>query len=255
MIYLYGLSEADPAILSTALEGTQGIQATIQQCKIEEWTLVFSQQDAEEILPKRRLLLSHTKVLEKMMPHGTVLPARFGLVASTLEEVSKLIASRKVVIAEEFNKVRDAIELGVRVSFDRQAVLRATLDESPKLNVEHAKLQQTKGAHFAIAEFGGRLAEQVDRRRAAAQRKLLAALKSSSRDFVLRAPEEDVEVLRGEFLVDAAHQDSFQDVLAKTAASLDFASGQEPTIQIIGPVPMYNFVRLNLAFDTETVAA
>jgi hypothetical protein len=39
------------------------------------------------------------------------------------------------------------------------------------------------------------------------------------------------------------------------AGALKFAPGCEAEIKVVGPVPMYNFVRLSLAFEAEDEAA
>ena len=256
MIYLYGLAAADNSTLSAALSGLTGLQGPLRLARVGLWTLVYSNHDNQEILPKRRLLLAHTKVLESILPVGTVLPARFGLVATDLEQVTALIDENTDQITEQFRKVAGAVELGLRVSFPRQAALQAALQSNQSLRAEQAALRQSgPEAHFAIAAFGGRLAELVDRRRGDAQRALLADLRPLARDHILRKPEEDTEVLRAEFLVTETDQDTFQEAVVAAAAKLDFAAGEDPLIQVIGPVPMYHFVRLNLGLDLDQAAA
>ena len=72
---------------------------------------------------------------------------------------------------------------------------------------------------------------------------------------VLRKPEEDTEVLRAEFLFAATDQAAFIAAVDQAARSLTFAPGAEHAIQVIGPVPMYNFVRHSLALDPQEEAA
>ncbi|MFA8442737.1 GvpL/GvpF family gas vesicle protein [Yoonia sp.] len=256
MIYLYGLTAADSSTLSTALHGVQGLQGPLQFASVGPWTLLYSNHDDQEILPKRRLLLAHTKVLELVLSLGTVLPARFGLVANDLAQVTALIEENTPQITQQFMKVKDAVELGVRVSFPRQAALQAALQSSQSLRTEQIALRKAgPEAHYAIAAFGGRLAELLDRRRGEAQRALIAELRPLVRDHVLRKPEEDTEILRAECLVSLANQDDFQNALLAAAEKLDFAPGEEPLIQVIGPVPMYHFVSLNLGLERDQAAA
>ncbi|PJI91434.1 gas vesicle protein GvpL/GvpF [Yoonia maricola] len=256
MIYLYGLAAAEETVLSGMLTHAQGLQGPLKLAHIGPWCLIYSDHDDQEILPKRRLLLAHTRVLETVLPICTILPARFGLVAQDLAQVSALVEENATEITAQFAKVTGAIELGVRISFPRQVALDAALQSDTQLYAQQVALRKRgPEAHFAIAEFGGRLADLLDQRRGVAQRATLAALRPLTRDHVLRKPEEDTEVLRAEFLVDANAQDSFQDAVAATAAKLDFAPGAEPLIQMIGPVPMYHFVRLNLGLDLDQAAA
>lgn len=256
MIYLYGLAEADAWDLSGVLDGLHGLQAPLEVTTVGGWALVHSEQDDQEILPRRRLMLTHTRVVEQMLTGGTVLPARFGLVADSLGQARALVEGRADVIAREFDRIRGAVELGLRIRFPKEAALTATLAEAPDLRREKERLSgRGAEAHYAIAEFGGRLADRVDRRRGKAQAALLSALKPLARDHVLRAPEEDTEVLRAEFLVDRDAQDAFEAAALEAARKLDFAPGEDPAIQLVGPVPVYNFVRLSLSVEADEAAA
>ncbi len=256
MIYLYGLAAAECGIIAQALAQSDGLQGPLQFAKVGPWCLIYSDHDDQEILPKRRFLMAHTKVLEHILPLCTVLPARFGLIASDVAQVSALIGDNHDQIAEQFAKVQGAVELGVRISFPRQDALDAALQSTPALRAEQEALRKSgPEAHYAIAAFGGRLAELLDRRRGDAQRQLIAEIRPLVRDYVLRTPHEDTEILRAEILVDATQQDALQTAIAAASAKLEFAPGSEPTIQVVGPVPMYHFVRLNLMIDLDQAAA
>ena len=255
-VYLYGLIEAPPEGLVADLSHLPGLQGPLQIHRIGPWGLVFSDHDTAEILPKRRLLLTHTRVLEEMLRFGTVLPARFGLVSDTVEKVEGLILAKSATITREFARVHGCFELGIRVNYPRKPALDATLAQDPALRREREKLSRMgPEAHFALAEFGGKLADRLDRRRGAAQAQLLHALVPLCRSHVLRSPEEDTEVLRAEFLIPTPTQTDFIAAVERACHALTFAPGAEPVIQVIGPVPMYNFVRLSLALDQQEEAA
>lgn len=256
MIYLYGLFEGALGDLETTLSDSTGLQGVLEINAVGPWFLVSSQHDDLEVLPKRRLMLAHTRVLERMISVGTVLPARFGLLANDLIGTAELIAAQNDLIAREFDRVRGCVELGVRIAFPREPALEATLNENPALSAERDALSSGGAeAHFAIADFGGRLADLLDRRRGRAQRSVLDAVLQRAQAHVLRKPQEDTEVLRAEFLIHSATQDDFLQAVVSAAAKLEFAPGCEPSIQVIGPVPMYNFVNLSLALEPDKAAA
>ena len=256
MIYLYGLIEQPLASLDRDIAETLGLQGPLVSHQIGPWALIYSEHDSVEVLPKRRLLLAHTRVLEHMLAFGTVLPARFGLVAASIAVVEAMILAKSATITREFQRVHGCFELGVRVKYPRKPALDATLAEDPALLRDRERLAKPGAeAHFALAEFGGKLADRLDRRRGAAQQQLLRLLVPLCRSHVLRKPEEDTEVLRAEFLIPAQEQVTFLTAVQNATTALTFAPGCEADIQVIGPVPMYNFVRLSLAFDTEEEAA
>ena len=256
MIYLYGLIEEPPVDLDVEIAHLSGLQGPLKSFSVGPWMLVYSDHDTADILPKRRLMLAHTRVVESLLACGTVLPARFGLVAGTLATVEAMILAKAPTIKREFARVHGCFELGLRVKFPRKPALEATLIEDESLRRERERLAKLgPEAHFAVAEFGGKLADRLDRRRGVAQQNLLRALVPLCRSHVLRKPEDDTEVLRAEFLILKGEQPGFLSAVERAAGALNFAPGCEAEIKVVGPVPMYNFVRLSLAFDAEDEAA
>ncbi len=249
MIYLYGLMNS-AALPRDALSGLVGQQTPPRVVTLGHWSLIYEDHDGSDVQPRRRNMLAHTRIVEHMMGFGTVLPARFGLVSKSIDVVAALVNEKAMVIAEEFEKLRGCVELGLRLSFPHDAALTTTLNASASLLAQRDRLAGLGAeGHFARAEFGRALAEALDRRRGAAQKALVAALLPLVRDHVLRSPDSDVEVLRLEVLIDASDESRVIAALEGLAQNCDFAPGAEPLIQIVGPAPSYNFVRLSLAVD------
>lgn len=246
MIYLYGLCDTRPNDAQlAALEGVTGpVFASETQCG---W-LIHGPSDGTELLPKRRHMLSHTRVLEVLGETRTILPMRFGMMAESVAEFSGLVAENNVEIAKSFARLTGQVELGLRVQFPREAALEATLREDGELAKTHAYLTNlTPAPHFEAAAFGRRLAEALDARRAATQDRLLQNLRPLLTDYRIKAPESDVQVLTLDVLLPAEQQAALANTLALCAAELSgFANGAEPLIRIIGPVPAYGFVDLSL---------
>ncbi|MEM9761123.1 MAG: GvpL/GvpF family gas vesicle protein, partial [Pseudomonadota bacterium] len=78
--YCYAVGRAD----WPEPEGETGIDdASISLCRSERFTLIVSAACAETYPPKRRYLKAHTALLERMGARGTLLPMRFGTVATS----------------------------------------------------------------------------------------------------------------------------------------------------------------------------
>lgn len=256
MIYIFGLVAAPLEDVVTALAGAKGLQTTVHASSSGAWAFVWEPYEGDEVMPRRRSMLAHTRVVEQMMELGTVLPARFGLLADNIDDIQDLIQAQTALISDEFAKLNGCIEIGVRIRFPRNAALAQTLDDMPALRAERDKLARLgPEGHFARAEFGRKLADALDRRRGEAQKALLKLLTPKAQNHVLRIPEEDTEVLRSEFLVHGDAFDAFVVDVADAAQNCAFLPGAEPEIEIIGPAPMYNFVRLSLAADQSEEAA
>ena len=258
MIYLYGLIELREGALAMpeGLTRLPGVTGPVSVTDCAGLGLIHGAHDGAEILPRRRLLLAHAKVLEASMGAGAVLPMRFGMTSSSTDEVARLIGRSRDAIRAAFARVRGHVELGVRVTAAEDDALRAALSASPELAAAHARLAAGRaGDHFAKVDFGRALGELVGRRRQLAQKQLLAALKGHAASHVLKAPETDFEVLRAEFLVPETGLQTFSDALEDTVAALGFTAEGDCTAQIIGPGPAFHFVNISLASDPAEAAA
>ncbi len=186
------------------------------------------------------------------MHFATILPARFGLLSDSIELVSRLVEEKAVEISEEFKKMLGCIELGVRVSFQRDAALAATLKLDQTLFAERNRLSQMgREGYFLRAEFGRSLAETLEKRRGLAQKALISGLRPYIKDYVVRAPETDVEVVRLEVLIEDRLEGEFILAVEDLARNSLFAPESEPLVQIIGPAPVYNFVKLSLSVESS----
>ena len=245
MIYLYGLIRSPANPMPGPVTGVTGpVEATsLGRC----W-LVHGSTDSDEILPRRRHLLAHARVLEDLMQAGTLLPMRFGLFADTVAEVAAMVERSADAIEHSFDRLAGHVEIDLRVRFDRRAALDATLAADPSLRREHERLSRLGNPpHFAVAEFGRRLAETLDLRRGAVQKRLLATLRGDWRDHVLKTPGSDVEVLSVECLVEGQTVDRITArVQDEARACQDFAGGADPVVQVVGPAPPFHFVNLTL---------
>ncbi|MEO0634189.1 MAG: GvpL/GvpF family gas vesicle protein [Pseudomonadota bacterium] len=246
MIYLYGLMHPrvpDPAAM---LESIDGVTGPVARHPMEAGHLIFGSHDGSKIMAKRRFLLAHARVLEEASKHGTVLPMRFGMMAEDVAAVEELVAVQSDVIAGHFNRLDGLLEYGIRVAFPGEAALANELERHPGLTAERDQLARGSG-HFQKAEFGRKLGEALERHRTDLQHKLIAVLKEEVVDLVVRAPENEFQVLNAHALIRADAEHAFPARLETLAGTLDFAPGAEPAIELVGPAPLYNFVSLNLA--------
>ena len=246
MIYLYGLCENRPP--DGLMADLRGVTGAVSASETAVGWLVHGPSDGEELLPKRRYLLDHTKVLEAIGGYGTVLPMRFGMVADSPDDFANMVLQNRAEIEENFARLAGKIELGLRVEFARDPALAAALNADPELARTHAALSEMKRApHFEAAEFGRKLAEAMDRRRSTAQKQLLSALQPDLSDYRIRTPESDVQVLAVDVLIPQQSSALIAQRLEIASKEVSgFADGAEPHIRIIGPVPAFSFVDLTL---------
>lgn len=247
MIYLYGLMEPGAEPDASVLAKLEGVTGPIRIEDLGTAILVHGPADTREILPRRRHLLAHARVLEALTGPAALLPMRFGMVADDISDLVPVVTAQAGPIAAQFDAVRGAAEYGIRVTFPREPALSATVRADPMLEAERARLAGRTGTgRMETAEFGRRLAERLDRRRATAQRELLAALASEFVAHVLRVPDEDTQVLSIDALVADARAPDLAQRIEAAARQSTFAPEAEPEVHLVGPGPAYSFVRLTL---------
>jgi hypothetical protein len=253
MIYVYGLLEPGHPADASMLAEQEGVTGPVGLTDLPMARLVHGPAGPDEIVPRRRLLLAHARVLEALAAAGSVLPMRFGMRADGAALVD-MVTAQAAQVAEQFNAVLGCNEYGIRVSFPRGAALSAVMTEDPALAAERARLAARGGAgRMEAAEFGRALAERLDRRRAAAQRELIAALAPEFAGHVLRAPEDDVQALAIDALVPKSREEGLARRVECVARRNGFAPQAEPLVRLVGPSPPYSFVRLTL--ETTSTAA
>ncbi|MEO0918699.1 MAG: GvpL/GvpF family gas vesicle protein, partial [Pseudomonadota bacterium] len=199
-IYLYGiLQPGEGADAGDLMTGIQGVTGAVSIHPVSAMVLIYGDHDGSEILPRRRLMLAHARVLETATEAGTVLPMRFGMTCASVKEFAALAQDAGSRIRETLDRVRGHVEIGVRVDAPEEAALEAALAQSPKLAAERDRLTKGQGAaHFDKVAFGRALGDAVAERRSAAQKSLLSGLTPLCADHVLKAPETDFEPLRAE---------------------------------------------------------
>lgn len=254
MIYLYGLLRPTCPDLPAAGLGP-GVTGPVRIATAAGIPVIHGPPPEGELLPRRKLLLTHARVLESAMDLGTVLPMRFGMTCGSLPEIGALLDARRDAVEDEFRRLSDHVQFGLRIDAPEALALARTLDGQPALVAEHRRLQALgPGAQFQKAEFGRRLGEALAGRRSRAQAAALGLLVPLATEHALLAPETDTQALRAEFLVPRHAIDSFTRRAEAATDACTLAGPGSATARLVGPGPAYHFTRLALT-PAETPAA
>lgn len=245
MIYLYGLLRRKTHACNEGYPA--GVEGEVREHVHADITLLYSNYDGETILPRRRLLIAHARVLEHAMSLGTVLPMRFGMTARSIPEVVDLITKGWPRIQAAFDRIEGKVELGIRITATEEHALAATLSAAPQLESMRANLLRTGAeTHFRKMEFGRRLAEALERRRQAFQSSLYREIGDAAEDSVLKSPDQAHHVLRAEYLVKSENRGDFLSRAQELVDACDFASPAKCELTVLGPSPAFHFVDLHL---------
>ena len=93
----------------------------------------------------------HEAVVERVMRHSPVLPARFGLVSGSEEEVKRLLAKYHPVLREYVRRLENRIEVAVKVFWRKDRMLPVFAGRSMcRASAKPATLQRSPMCRRAI---------------------------------------------------------------------------------------------------------
>ncbi|MFC9589324.1 GvpL/GvpF family gas vesicle protein [Streptomyces sp. NPDC056944] len=193
---------------------------------------------SEEIRPKRRDLLIHQEVQERLMQGGPVLPLQFGYTApdeATVEEVLRRDADSYLANLERLD---GCAEYHVRASQDEEQLLRQILRETPEAQELNERIRSGEEDPQLPLALGQLVAAQVRERQEALASGLVEALVPFSREHSIRQASGD-DFLNFSLLVP---EDRKQDFLT-SQANLAQEIKDDVELRLSGPLPPYSFVQ------------
>lgn len=224
MIYLYAFADPLPA----AALGAGVDDAPVEATCVDGVAVVHSVHDRVDAAPTPERLWRHEEVVERLLPHGAVLPVRFGTTVVSAEAARRFVQANHRRLAAALDGVRGRVELGVRVLWEPPVLATTAAGPAPSCSPGRAYLlarQDEERRHDAVREAANaRAAEIHDRLDAAAER---------STFDVLRSPRL---LLSGAYLLGAAGVDRFREVAAEVGRS-------HPDVDVLctGPWPAHHF--------------
>ncbi|MFE7957315.1 GvpL/GvpF family gas vesicle protein [Streptomyces sp. NPDC057413] len=189
-----------------------------------------------QVRARRRDLTAHQDVLRALAAQGAVLPMRFGVLSPGAGTLRAQLRTDAGHLAAQLDGVRDCVEMNVKgtaVSGYFETLVRR--DESLRAL---ARRTRRRPDYEANVRLGQALARAVGREARKAAQQVLAALTPLA---VRTAPgaTDDGQVLSASFLVPAADEERFRQVVAAQAE----AYGDRLALAVTGPLPCYSFVQ------------
>jgi len=245
-IYVYGLIRAeDHQPLAVRAVGDPNQPVTI--ISNGRVAALVSAIDQPEILPTRRQMLAHTKVLEAAMADRPVLPMRFGIIVPSPATLLRMIGPRNQELRALLDQIDGRIEVALKASWNEQVMWRQVAAAHPHLAVSGRAMmgrgeQQT---YYDRIELGRAIGLALEEQRAAARRQLLATVKPFAVQVKELAPIDDAMFAHFALLVEKTAEPA----LYETIEALERSKSSGLTFRYVAPIPPYNFVTVTLDFD------
>ena len=197
--------------------------------------------------PTRENVLAHEFVNETVMREFTVIPMSFGTVFRSEEDVKQLLRSTYETFTDVIEKMKDKIEFGVQIRWDRDRAIETITceDEEIRKLKDEITRNAASSTYFARMQLG-RLIE--------------VALEDSAGRYVSTVHEElkrvsvasrsnkvigDRMIMNAAFLVNRTAEKPFDDAVKDLSRRYEHLLAFKYT----GPWPPYNFVNIKLKLE------
>ena len=209
---------------------------------------VVSDIQSARVRPERRHLMAHRAVLAHLLELGTVLPMRFGVIATSATAVQTLLSSNRAAIEEQLQRVRQRVEMGLRVSWDAGNIYEYFVSMHPVLReMRDYVMQEEHNRREEKIELGrmfDRLVQEERERHTAA---VIEVLRGYCEEVVANPPKHEKEVMNLACLVDKAGQAEFEKGVFEASKRFN----NDFLFDYNGPWAPHNFVDLDLRTPSQ----
>lgn len=235
-VYVYAIT-ADTHPLR--LDGAAGVGEPPEELRtVNGKSLVAVVSDAPDGLrAKRRDLLAHQAVQERLMADGSVLPMQFGALSPDDQTVRQVLDERSEVYTERLAALEGCAEFYLKASCQEEALLREILRQSPEAQRLNDEIRDGRGGQDARIALGELVAGEVQSRNEFLASEVMGALAPLAREVRQSSPAGD-DFLGASFLVESARGEEF----AAAEAELAERYGPDFDFRLRGPLPPYSFV-------------
>jgi len=209
-------------------------------------SMVVSSHPLAKVAVSRANMLAHQKVVEEVMREfDSVLPARFGSIAASADEIRNLLDRRCVEFKTALRDMDHKIELGVKGRWlDMGTVFKEITDENKDIRRLKEKLKNDSSRKNIQAkmEVGRMVAQALARKKEQAAEKIVDALRRTASDCKLNKTFGDEMFINAAFLVDKGREKEFDNIMD----DLNQACKDRIKFAYAGPLPVYNFVTIEI---------
>lgn len=224
--------------------GIGGRNSEVSTISYDDLSMVVSNCPAEKLEIGRQNLLVHEKVIEEVMKEfDSVLPVRFGTIASGAEEIRNLLDRRYREFRTALQDMDHKIELGVKGVWKNMGIVfREIVEENRDIKRMKDRLQKDKSRKNIPArmEIGKEVFEALEKKKEKEAGEVIDTLRRTAVNYKLNKNIGDEMFLNAAFLVDKGREKEFDNIMD------DLGDEYNARVRFMyaGPLPIYNFVNI-----------
>jgi hypothetical protein len=190
----------------------------------------------EGLRARRRDVMAHQNVLQRLMADGAVLPLRFGMAAAEPQEIREILKGNADVYRERLQTLTGCAEYLLKATFDEDVVLRQILQDSAEAQRLNAESRRSGDPNVKI-RLGELVARELRARNDDAAAQVLETLRPLARETQQNDPRGN-DFASISFLVEDTRLNEF----VTTESGLADRWGESYQFRLHGPLPPYSFV-------------
>jgi hypothetical protein len=210
-----------------------------------ELAAVVSDTPIEVFDATRENVLAHERVNETVMKKHTVIPMSFGTVFKTRDDIVELLRAAYDAFVDVLKKMDDKLEFGLKVLWDRDAVVRQIESEDDDVRRLKTEISSQEGStYFARMQYGRLMDSALEARSEKYVSDIFEQLRPVSVASRANKPIGDKMIMNAAFLVARDKEAAFDARVKQIGAKL-----VSLTFKYTGPWPPYNFVNIRLKLE------
>jgi len=192
-------------------------------------------------------MLSHERVIEKVMCEHTVLPVRFCTIAHDEETVRKVLRKEHDRFDVLLQRMHGKKELGLKVMFKKEAIYSDILKNYKDIRNLKQKISELPAArtYYERSRIGQMVEQALQSEKETVKQTILDALSPLAVDRRLNAPYGELMIVSAAFLVEVSREAEFDRAVDELAETLT----EKTKFKYVGTVPPFNFVNLTIELN------
>jgi Gas vesicle synthesis protein GvpL/GvpF len=260
-IYAYGVvadsEELDLDVLpsidgshSLRLVDVSGVRVVVSSVSMAEFSETALKENLEKVHWLRQHVAAHERVQREVFRKAQILPLRFLTIFQNEESLIEMVGRRSREFGDLLTSLEDMVEMGVRVSIDRELVVASIRDkEQVAAEVAGGPAAQGKGSSYLLSRKVARDVKQAVDRAADREcseihrefsRMATTAVVLDEKDKGLSGRRDD-SVLNAAYLIARSRIDNLATLVRERNEAYENRGFR---IEATGPWPPYNFVNL-----------
>jgi hypothetical protein len=209
----------------------------------DDLSMVVSNHSIAKLTANRENFVGHEKAIEEVMKEfDSVLPVRFGTIASGADEIRNLLDRRYREFKSALRDMDHKVELGVKGIWNDMDVVFSEIVEGNETIKNLRKQLKGKGSQNVQVKIniGQLVKKELDQKKEKQAEEIVDRLRRMSYEYKLNKTIGDGMFMNVAFLVDKGREKEFDNTMD------DLCDEYEDKMKFMyaGPLPVFNFVNI-----------